>query len=396
MTLFIVLAVLLTAIALLPVLLPLFARQQNKDAGREALNVALYQERRDELEQELAEDSISAEQYEAARLELERDLLLNTGAEERAVPRPSRGLAAAVAIGVPLLAVLLYWQLGAPDFIDAPAAPAHEAGAATDMDMDALTAQLAERLQREPGDVRGWMLLGRSYVMQERYRDAADIYEQGLQRAGEHPELLTDYAEMLAMQQGSMRGKARELVERALRLDPNAQGALWLAGVAAFEDEDYTAAISHWQNLQKLLPAQGDSAALLRDNINEARARLGQPQPLAEAAPMLRLRITLDPALAAKAQPDQVLFIMARPPEGGMPIAALRRQARDLPLSIVLDDGAVLTAGRSLGDFERVEVVARISRSGTAAAASGDLEGSVVIDPRQAEPVEIRIGRVRE
>lgn len=396
MTLFIVLAVLLTAFALLSALLPLFTNRQTKDAGREALNVALFQERGDELVRELAEDSISAEQYEAARLELERDLLVNAGTEERAAPRASRGLAATIGIGVPLLALLLYWQLGAPDFIAAPAAPAHEAGTVTDMDMDALMRQLAERLQREPGDVRGWMLLGRSYVMQERYDEAVDIYEQALQRAGEHPDLLTDYAEMLAVQQGSMRGKARELVERALRLDPDAQGALWLAGVAAFEDEDYTAALSHWQSLQRLVPAQGDSAALLRDNINEVRARLGQPQSLVEAAPMLRLRITVDPALAARAQPDQVLFIMARAPEGGMPIAALRRQARDLPLSIVLDDGAVLTAGRSLGDFERIEVVARISRSGNAAAASGDLEGSVLVDPRQAEPVEIRIGRVRE
>ncbi|GAB4295766.1 MAG: c-type cytochrome biogenesis protein CcmI [Thiohalomonadaceae bacterium] len=394
MTLFVSLALLLTVLVLVPVLLPLWRPRTVRTAEREALNVALFQERRDELAQELAEDAISAEQYEAARLELERDLLLNTGAEQPDAHRPARTLAAFVGIGVPLLAVLLYLQLGAPDFVDPPVAAQHQAG--SEMDMAALTQQLAKRLEQDPGDVQGWRLLGRSMVMQERYQEAAETYERALERAGEYPGLLTDYAEMLALQQGSMRGKARELVERALRLDPEDQGALWLAGVAAFEEADYTAAISHWQQLQKQLPEEGETAALLRDNLDEARARLGGPQPLAEASAMLRLHITLDPALAAQAQADQVLFIMARPPEGGMPIAALRRQVRDLPLRIVLDDSAALGAGRRLGDFARVEVVARISRSGNAAAASGDLEGSVLVDPRQAEPVEILIGKVRE
>jgi len=393
MTLFIALALLLTVLILVPVLLPLLRPRVVRSAEREALNVVLFQERRDELAQELAEDAISAEQYEAARLELERDLLLNAGAEEQGAQRPTRGLAVIVGIGVPLLAVLLYLQLGAPDFVDPPAAAQHQAD--SEMDMAALTQQLAKRLEQNPGDVQGWMLLGRSLVMQERYQEAAETYQRALERAGEHPDLLIDYAEMLALQQGSMRGKARELIERALRLDPDAQGALWLAGIAAFEEADYTAAISHWQNLQKQLPQEGESAALLRDNLNEARARLGEPQPLAEASAMLRLHITLDPALAAQAQPDQVLFIMARPPEGGMPVAALRRQVRDLPLKIVLDDSAALGAGRALGDFKRVEVVARISRSGNAAAASGDLEGSVVVSTRSTEPVVIQIDRIR-
>lgn len=395
MTVFLLLALLITVLVLLPTLLPLLRVRRTAAAERELLNVALFQERRDELEQELAEDSISAGQYEAARLELERDLLLNAGDEETAAPRSARGLALVIGIAVPLLAGVLYLQLGAPDFVDPPAQAEHAAG--TNMDMAALTRQLAERLEQSPGDIEGWMLLGRSYAMQERYQEAGEVYEQALQRAGEHPDLLTDYAEVLALQQGSMRGKARELVERALKLNPDAQGALWLAGVAAFEQEDYTAAIAHWQQLQKLLPAQDAEAhAMVRDNLNEARGRLGEPQPLAEAAPMLRLRISLDPALAGRVQPEQVLFIMARPPEGGMPVVALRRLARELPLDIVLDDSAMLTAGRSLGDYSQVEVVARISGSGNAAAASGDLEGSIVVDPRTAEPVAIRIDHLRQ
>jgi cytochrome c-type biogenesis protein CcmH len=393
---FVLLALLLTVLALLPVVLPLFRTARARGQEREALNVALFQERRDELEQELGDDAISADQYEAARLELERDLLLNTGNEGKTEQRPSRRLALVLGLAVPLLAGLLYVQLGATDFIDLPEAT-HAAAdePVVDTDMATLTQQLADRLKREPKDAQGWILLGRSLTMQERYAEAGAAYEEGLKNVGDHPDLLTSYAEILAMQQGDMKGRPQQMVRRALELDPDAQGALWLAGIAAFQAEDYAAAIGHWKRLEAMLPPQGEAAGLVRDNLAEARARSGEPQALAEAVPPLRLRISLAPALAAQAQPDQVLFILARPPEGGMPIAAVRRQVRDLPLNIVLDESAQLTAGRSLADFAQVEVVARVSRSGSAGAVSGDLEGSAVVDTRATAPVVIEIGRVR-
>jgi len=276
MTLFIALIVLLTALLLVPLLLALL-RPAAQDATRRAeLNVVLFAERRDELSNELSEGSISAEQYEEARLELERDLLINADAEERSQARPAGGLAALVGIGVPLLAGIVYLQLGAPDFVEPPEAVQHAAGSRAgmpDMDMNALTERLTQRLEENPGDVRGWLLLARSMQMHQDFARAADIYERALQRAGEHPELLIDYAELLAGQQGSMQGKPAELVARALQLDPQAQGALWLAGAAAFEKEDYAAAIEHWQVLQKTL-TEDEGLELLEENIAEARRRL--------------------------------------------------------------------------------------------------------------------------
>lgn len=276
MTLFIALIVLLTALLLVPLLLALL-RPAAQDATRRAeLNVALFAERRDELSNELSEGSISAEQYEEARLELERDLLINADAEERSQARPAGGLAALVGIGVPLLAGIVYLQLGAPDFVEPPEAVQHAAGSRAgmpDMDMNALTERLTQRLEENPGDVRGWLLLARSMQMHQDFARAADIYERALQRAGEHPELLIDYAELLAGQQGSMQGKPAELVARALQLDPQAQGALWLAGAAAFEKEDYAVAIEHWQVLQKTL-TEDEGLELLEENLVEARRRL--------------------------------------------------------------------------------------------------------------------------
>ncbi|MFA5628034.1 MAG: c-type cytochrome biogenesis protein CcmI [Thiohalomonadaceae bacterium] len=273
MTLFIILALLLTVILMVPLLLPLLRPKSVDTTGRQALNVALFQERRDELEQERTEGSISEDQYEAASLELERDLLINADTDEPGTTRPTYKLAVFVGLGLPLLAALLYWQLGAPDFIDPPAAVSQQAS--SDIEMAALTERLAQRLEQNPGDIKGWLLLARSMQMHQDFAKAAEVYERALQRAGEHPDLLVDYAEMLAMQQGSMQGKATELIERALQIDPNAQGALWLAGAAAFEQEEYATAIVHWQKLQQFLSDDDvEAISMLRENIKAAEEGL--------------------------------------------------------------------------------------------------------------------------
>lgn len=411
MTLFLVLAVLLMAILLIPVLLTLLRARPADATQREELNVALFQERRDELEQELNEGSISEDQYEAARVELERDLLLNTGEEPELESRPARGLAITLGIAVPLLAVFLYLQLGAPDFINPPQlAVQHQSD--RNMDMSELTARLAQRLEEDPEDVSGWLLLGRSMQMHQHFDEAASVYERALEKAGEHPELLVDYAEMLAGRQGSMQGRPAELVARALELDAASQGALWLAGAAAFEKSDYPLAVEYWQKLQKSLGSEEDQlAGLLQDNIHEAHQRMGgaiaveddvaqQLEPVTGADPVagslhLPLRVTLEPDLLGQVQAGQTLFIMARPPAGGMPYAAVRRQAGELPLEMVLDEASLLNRERSLEGVEELEIMARISRSGDAAAVSGDLYGRVLAAPIATGQIEILIDRVQ-
>ncbi len=387
MTLFVILAVLLVAAALALLLPPLLGFGRRRDAAREAINVALFHDRRNELAQELETGTITEEQFAAAELELERDLLLNAEAESGSVARAGRMLAVVVALAVPVLAGGLYWYLGSPDFVNAPANGAAEAGnnSKAMANMEQLIAQLRDHLKAQPDDAQGWALLGRSYAVQQRYGEAAGAFAEAVKLVGNDPELLTEYAEALALQHGSIRGQPMQLVEKALTLSPNEQGALWMAGVGAFEEHNYRAAVSYWERLLALVPPDGEGTQTLRDNIAEARARLGEPLPAQKTQPSapvakgaaIQVEVSLAPALAAQAKPDDIVFVLARSPQGGMPLAAVRRQVRDLPTTITLDDSTAPMAGQSLADFKELQVVARVSRSGGVMAQSGDFEGSV-------------------
>jgi cytochrome c-type biogenesis protein CcmH len=104
--------------------------------------------------------------------------------------------------------------------------------------------------------------------------------------------------------------------------------------------------------------------------------------------------VTLDPALAAQASPDDAVFVFARPAGGRMPLAVLRKTVRDLPLSFTLDDSMAMSPAAKLSSATQVTVGARISKSGTAIAQPGDLAGETPGVAPGATGVAVRIGSV--
>ena len=130
---------------------------------------------------------------------------LGGGTARRALP---------VALGAPLALVLLYATLGHPRALDPLQ---REPGAAEQV--EAMVQRLAERLQREPGDRDGWLMLARSYKVMARYDDAAAAYEQAGPRALDDPDLLADWIEsriLAADRRCDIR--PRELLARAVTL----------------------------------------------------------------------------------------------------------------------------------------------------------------------------------
>ncbi len=369
------LCMVLLAIAL--VVWPLYANRKNAGPGRESINVALYRDRLAELEEERDSGALSAEQFDLARVELQRDLLENVVPEGPAGEHArSMRTAFVLAALLPLLAGGLYLWLGAPDFIDVERATQHQAGA--DMgSMDEAVTRLRARLASNPGDVEGWLLLGRSLTVQQKYAAAADIYAEALRNVGEQADVLALYAEALAMVQGQVSGQPEQLALRALELDPDAVIALWLSGFAASERGDFAAAVKHWERLLALIPDDGRMSQMVRDSLAEARTRLGAtvPSPAAAADAAVRITVRLADALRAELTAQDVLFVYAQDPAGGrMPIASVRRAAA-FPAEVVLDDSTLLQPGRRLADLPALKLVARISRSGEATTRSGDLYG---------------------
>ncbi len=387
MTVFVLIAVLMAAVAMVWVLPPLL-RRRGADEGveRAASNLAIYRDQLAELDADLSSGTLSAVQYEQAKLEIERRVLDEAGGEGVAGPRVSRSsrrTAAVLATVIPLAAASLYWLLGNPDALSP-----RQAGVAggehqiTAQQIEAMAAKLAARLEQNPDDAKGWAMLARTYMAMQRFPEAVAAYAKATALVKDDAGLLADYADALATSTGrNLEGRPLELVMQALKLDPDQWKALALAGTAAFDRKDYRAAIVHWEKLVQQLPPDSEFGQSMKASIAEARqlggikpGALPGPQPATAAS--VRGTVSLSPALAATVKPTDTVFIFTRAAEGSrQPIAALRRQARDLPAEFTLDDSQSMSAGMKLSSFREVVVGARISKSGGATPQSGDLQG---------------------
>jgi cytochrome c-type biogenesis protein CcmH len=139
-----------------------------------------------------------------------------------------------------------------------------------------IVAALRERLDQSPDDPVGWALLGRVYKAMGRTRAAALAYAQSIEHGGNHDaEILIDYADVLgSLTGGNLEGRPRDLIQRALEIEPDHVTGLWLAGTADFRAGNYEGAREHWARLARLLPAHSENGAIIRANLAEVDARL--------------------------------------------------------------------------------------------------------------------------
>jgi cytochrome c-type biogenesis protein CcmH len=393
---------LLTLVALGCVFWPLLRHQQlaRSEAGqRQRQNIDIFRERLAELESERDQGTLAADEFAILKLELERNLLLDAEEEPAQPSRPPARVGQSQLVTVTLLALMvpaaalgLYSHLGRADdlalALEGGAAPA----AGEQMTLEQAIAALEQELAANPENAEGWYLLANAYMSQGNHDRGVEAFRKLLevlpQQAPQYPSVMGQLAQALYFASDTqMTDEVRAQIEATLSIDPNEIAALGLLGIDAYEQQDFKGAIEHWS--KALAGAQGAAADSLRGGIERARAELearGEPVPdLPQLAPAeVKLRVTLAPELAEQAQPEQLLFIYARPPGGRMPLAAARYKVSDLPLELVLDDSMALTPRARLSQYEQVEVGARISLSGAPVASSGDLQSAAKQVPTRA------------
>ena len=378
----------LAALALWLVLRPLLARRERASVSRRAANIAIYRDQVRELDADLAAGKLAQADHERARTELESRMLEDVEATEDAVPRRGgRGVAVLVGVAVPACALAVYVLIGSPNAVDSRAdAHALSAGQIEDM-----VGRLAARLRENPEDADGWKMLGRSYTVLGRFPEAVDAYSKAAVRAPRDAQLLADFADALAMTRGEkLQGEPEQLIRRALEIDPENLKALALAGTVAFDRKDYKAAADTWQRMLPLVPPDSEDARTVRENVEEAR-KLAGAGPVAKH-PGLRGTVRLSPKLKGKFAPGDTVFIYARAAEGpAMPLAVLRRSARELPVDFALDDSMAMAPGMSISAHPRVVISARVSRSGNAKPEPGDLRGASKPVANDAKGVDVLI-----
>ncbi len=414
MTMFVVLAGAMLALALAFPLLPLL-RARGGDVPADATR------RLKALDEALAAGVIDDEEHRAKRARIEATAVPVAARRNRG----ARNAALALAILLPAAAILLYRIAGAPAALDptlasaTPTAPAEHG-----VDMDQAISGLVAKLEQDPQNPDGWALLGRAYQSMGRFADSRDALKRAVDLMPGNHDITVEYAQALALAGEGRRiiGEPRRLIEGVLRADPDHQRALWLIGISDYQQGNYTSAIAAWNRLLPNLPQESDIAQSVRAQIEEAtRLAAGASMPAAAAntppmaaattpstapaaapagagstGPRLTVRVSLDPKLAARLDPNATLFVFARAAAGPpMPLAIHRAGARELPVVVTLDDSMGMMPTMKLSMFPEVVIGARLSASGNAMAQSGDLQVlSSPIATSRSEPIDLVIDSV--
>ncbi|MEG3192608.1 tetratricopeptide repeat protein [Lysobacter sp. D1-1-M9] len=301
----------------------------------------------------------------------------------------------AVVATLALLTGATYLWIGTPDALD----PANRRSPET---LPEAIAQLETELERDPRQIEGWRLLGSAYTAAARLDEARDAHARAVALDPEDPNLLVEAAESRANAAPGRRfdDAATAMLERAVEQQPMHQRARWFLGIARRQAGQHAEAAATWEPL--LAVVEPGTAASLRPQIDAARSDAGlEPLPPAASesgsARSITVSVSLDPALAMRLTQGAVVYVIARQPGGAsMPVAVERLSANALPSVITLDDADSPMPTLTLSQLGEVEITARISASGDAAARRGDFEAAPATVSADQEAAALMIDRVVE
>jgi len=416
----------MVVVALVFIIRPLHFSVNQNDIDRTAQNVSITKERLNELEVELEQAAISQAEYEQTKQELEQSLLNDVVEEElgniNQVNNQSydRVMRFILMFSVPALAVSLYMFLGQPELIasskkqtDISAHKSSNGASNSNLGTVAeLVEKLAARLKNQPNNAEGWFMLGRSYMSLKRYKEAVVALEKTNQLVPDNPTIMLRYADALTMSRGGkISGKPFALIKKAIEMKPDDPAGLWLIGMGYAEQGEYKKAISYWNLLLPLLQDE-QSENEVKNMIRQAKRKSASDFSdssisiaTAESKTMvvkqkitgrLQVRVRLDKRLYKEVSKDDTVFIFAKAISGSsMPLAVVRKQVKDLPLEVTLDDSMAMMPTMKLSSFKQVQIIARVSKSGSAKAQSGDLQSEVSIaSAGQKNKVELNINKL--
>ncbi len=400
MTAFILLALIMTLLAIGAVVWPLRARHTSGRRDDEA-GLDIYRERDAELAREHERGNLDDAEFAEAREELERELLAvapdRSGRRANAGNNRSLPTMLGVAATVPAVAIAVYIATGSPGLTDGGETSGLSSAQVErfrNMGPERRIAELEPVVERQPEATRAWILLAQAYRATERYGDAVSAYARVQAQGDPDPWLMARQAEALLLANGRrFTNSVERLVQRALDLDDSNPLALMLAGHAAMARGDDDQAVSYWRRLAEDMPADSENRAMLERLIARARgeesgdaaastastpsigANGDVPDDAGDAA--VTVRVSLASSLADAAPSDTTVFIFARPADanGGAPLAVQRTTVDALPVEVTLTDAEAMPPEQTISQADRIRVTARASLEGGVMPQSGDLQG---------------------
>jgi len=419
---------LLTAIGLL--VYPLLKARQYSSLAYKDSNLKINDEKIKELDVDLKEGRIDQHYYKAAREELDRELLIDIPAESKETAaehyanaaKRHPALALTISVFVPMLALLLYLDLGMHSASDESFVVGQQQ-AEEQPSVEEMTRQLEAKIEKDGGTVQEWIMLGRSHKYLGDSEQAANAFAVALEQDANNAQLMLELAEVLALNNNRVfTDDARALVLKAYALEPDNANTLWFVGVAEFQYENHHEAIAH---LTKLLPLAGGEEDVMKSIIaivaqsRQALIAAGEEMPeleqilglegmmaqakAAEAevamkpastdvsaagSPGVSLQVSVDVSdqVRQKFDANDIVFVYAKAKQGPrMPLAAERITLAALPATIVLDDSMAMVEGMNLSAFDELVISARVTKTGSAIAQSGDFIGQIDVKGKKAD-----------
>ncbi|BFM11313.1 c-type cytochrome biogenesis protein CcmI [Simiduia litorea] len=406
MTVFWIAALLMALVAGVFILWPLLFKGQSAAAGRGETNISIYQGRKVELDAQLAAGELDQQSHQAMLDELNFLLLDDTREADTLAPAKSTvntslWVLLLAAVLLPVAAGLWYWQHGASQEVALRGMMQH---IDSPQDAEQVVQVLRGTVAKDPENTQNWFMLARLYMELGQYADATMAYLEVVNREPEAAEVVAEMAQALFLASNNqMTPEVRKINQRALQLNPENGTSLGLAGIDAFEQKRYQEAIDLWQKAMSKSTPGSPAYNALQGGVARAQAALGgdaaaseqvagaqapASQPDASAKPSIQVRVTAASQVPLK---GQTLFVYARAWQGAkMPLAIQRLNANSLPLTVTLDDSMAMMAGMSLSSAGELEVIARLSASGSPAPQPGDwqaatgpvslAQGSVALD----------------
>jgi len=373
---------------------PLFFRRQAASTSRRQMNAAIYREELERLEQERQLGEIDHASYEIAHAELRQRLFQDTQElDDQASFGSTKKTIVFVCLAIVLLSSGIYFYQGDALKI----AEENTKQPVSQADVEKMVSEFAAKMEKDPTNLQGWAMLARSYRVMGRIPDAIKAYERAGSYINNQPELLADYADLLAANaNGNFSGKPHQLIAQALKLDPNNFLALWLAGSDAFSTNQFALAVQTWEKLAKQLPPQSEEARAVMNSIAEARAKGGLPAPVALAGKGISGVITIATDLASRVKPDQLVMVIARKPGERMPVAVLRTPVSAFPMRFTLDDSLAMNPAALISQQSEVTIEVRISKAGMAKVEAGDLISNVQTVKVGSSNLRINVDQVQK
>ena len=316
-------------------------------------------------------------------------------------PRAPFWLALVLVLATPPAVFGAYLLIGTP-------AALRPAPVDSQADLATATQQLKASLAAKPDNADGWALLAQAYSALNQPQQALDALDHLLKLKPDSPDAMVARVEASAevSPTHAIDDAGRAKLQRALKIDPQHQRALWLLGISDFQRQQYADAVQQWKTLLPLLQPGSKVAATVQQELATAeQAAGGTAAPAASTAPAasaaagsvaLHVTVKLAPRLADRLGPGDVLFVFARAVNGPpMPLAVAKLHPSRIPVQVTLTNAMAMTPGTDLARFPKLEIAARISKTGDAMPQAGDLESAAVeVAADSHAPIALMIDKV--